>query len=120
MYKQFSVCVGFLAVGSSQISGHYRPATNAQNLSDYTSLFNTSTPKDEDPSTINLLNSSKEADPVWRHFLVNGFLILPLFSLASLLLILAVVRQVTVRTYSKVEIHTSQFYTWGEGGSQIS
>ena len=78
------------------------------------SLNNTSNLEDEeDPSSINPLSRSLEkcsnkADPVWEDFLVNGFLILPLFSLLSVLLLLGVVREVTVRTASEISAHTLQ------------
>ena len=102
-----AVCVGLLALGSSQISSHSKTApalSGAQNVSTMTfSLSNTTTPEDEDPSTIPLMNnsldqSSNMLDPVWKDFLVNGFLVLPVYSFLSVLLILGVVREVTVRT----------------------
>ena len=100
MSIKVAVCVGLLALSSSQTSSY--PKTITFNLS------NSTTPEDEDLSTTTLLNTSLDKstnmlDPVWKDFLVNGFLVLPLFSLLSILLILGVVREVTVRTGSEMK-----------------
>ena len=100
MSIKVAVCVGLLALSSSQTSSY--PKTITFNLS------NSTTPEDEELSTTTLLNTSLDKstnmlDPVWKDFLVNGFLVLPLFSLLSILLILGVVREVTVRTGSEMK-----------------
>ena len=106
MNIKVAVCVGVLALGSSQISSCPKTALSvASNVSAF-SVSNSTTSEDEDPSTNTLLNSSLEKspkimDPAWKDFLVNGFLILPLYSLLSVLLILGVVREVTVRKHLK-------------------
>ena len=112
MNIKVAVCVGLLALGSSQTSRYSKTTLSvAPNVSAITfSLSNSTTPdsEDENPPTTTLLNCSLDnspnmPDPVWKDFLVNGFLVLPLFSLLSVLLILGVVREVTVRTGSEMK-----------------